>query len=31
MHFPENLFPDFAICASNQFRYGAEIDATDSK
>ncbi len=25
-----NLFPNFAICASNQFRYGAESDATES-
>jgi hypothetical protein len=25
-----NLFPDFAICASNLFRYGAESDATDA-
>ena len=24
-----NLSPDFAICASNQFHYGAESDATE--
>jgi hypothetical protein len=27
MHFPHNLVRDFAICASNEFRCGAENDA----
>jgi len=29
LQFALDLVRDFAICASNEFRYGAEVDATD--